>query len=379
MIKNQRHLFDIPPGVTYLNCAYLSPLLRAAADAGRTGVERKLHPWTIVRRSFFDEVEEVRALFARLINAAADDIAIVPASSYAAAIAGRNLPVNKGQTVVVVDREHFSNVYQWKLKCREVGAELIVAADPTDDGRTQRIIECIDSRTAVVAIPQCHWHDGGLIDVEAVSIAARAAGAALVIDGTQSIGAMPFDVQRVGPAFLFCSAYKWLLGPYGVAFLYTDPAHQGGRPLEHHPYNRAGAAGISSTSGYSDEFMSGARRYDVGERSNFIALPMLKIALQQLLEWEPGNIQRTLAPLVAEINRRATDLGLVAVKPGAGANHFTGLRFPAGIPSGLEGALITANVYVSMRGGTLRVSPYLYNAPQDIDRLFDVLSQAIPG
>ena len=127
IITNQRHLFDIPPGVTYLNCAYLSPILRAAADAGKTGVDRKLRPWTIVRRDFFNQLEVVRTLFAQLINAATDDVAVVPASSYAAAIAELNLPLRKGETVIVLSCEHFSNVYQWKLRCREAGAELVKA------------------------------------------------------------------------------------------------------------------------------------------------------------------------------------------------------------------------------------------------------------
>jgi len=377
MIKNQRHLFDVPENVTYLNCAYLSPLLRAAVDVGRRAVARKAHPWTIVRRDFFDELEDVRALFAQLINASPNDIAVVPASSYAAAIAGRNLPLRKGQTAVGLDREHFSNVYQWKLRCEETGAELVTVDQSSERGWTQQIIESIDERTAVVAVPQCHWHDGSSIDLDAVSAAVRAVGAALVIDGTQSIGAVPFDVQRIKPSFLFCSAYKWLLGPYGVAFLYADPAHQQGVPLEHHSYNRAGADKISSTSGYRDEFMPGARRYDFGERSNFIILPMLKTALQQLLDWGPDNIRQTLAPMILAINRRAGDLGLKTPKPGEGSDHFTGLRFPAGIPPSLESSLAANNIYVSVRGETLRVSPHLYNSPSDIEPLFDVLTRAV--
>ena len=78
--------------------------------------------------------------------------------------------------------------------------------------------------TAIIAVPHCHWHDGWLIDLTAVAAAARTVGAALVIDGTQSIGAAPFDLAAVKPAFLFCSAYKWLLGPDGLAFLYVDRA-----------------------------------------------------------------------------------------------------------------------------------------------------------
>ena len=198
-----------------------------------------------------------------------------------------------------------------------------------------------------------------------------------IIDGTQSIGAARFDVQRVKPAFLFCSAYKWLLGPYGLAFLYADPAHQRGMPLEHHSYNRAGAEGASSTSGYSDNFLLGARRYDFGERSNFITLPIQKIALRQLLKWGPSNIQAALTPLVTAIDRRAAGLGLIAPRPEISGSHFTGFRFPAGIPPTVPGALKAANVFVSLRGETLRVSPYLYNTVSDVDRLFDVLASVI--
>ncbi len=379
MIENQAHLFDIPGGVTYLNCAYLSPLLREAAEAGKSGVDRKLHPWTIVRKDFFAEVEEVRALFAQLIHASADDVAIVPASSYAAAIAGGNLPLRAGQTVIVIGREHFSNVYQWKLRCGEAGVELLTVPTPQSGDWTQGVLDRIDRRTAIVAVPQCHWHDGLLVDIDAVSAAARSVGAALVVDGTQSVGAMAFDVRSVKPAFLFCSAYKWLLGPYGLGFLYVDPQFQHGAPLEHHPYNRAGAAQMQSTTGYPEEFMPGAGRYDFGERSNFITLPMMKVALRQLLEWGPDNIQRTLSPLVGAVNRRANALGLSAPAPGCGSGHFTGIRFAGSVPAGLHDAIAAAGVHVSLRGETLRVSPYLYNSAADVDRLFDVLARALPS
>ena len=374
MIHNQRHLFDIPEGITYLNCAYLSPLLLRSAEAGVKGIDRKVHPWTIVRRDFFSDLEEVRGLFARLIGASADDIAIVPASSYAAALAGANLPLAGRQNVIVIEGEHFSNVYQWKLRCRSVGAELITVPAPHQTDWTQGIIERINANTAIIAVPHCHWHDGRLIDLIAVAAAARTVGAALVIDGTQSIGAAPFDLAGVKPAFLFCSAYKWLLGPYGLAFLYVDPAHQSGRPLEHHPYNRAGAADMPSSSGYADEFMPGARRYDFGERSSFIHLPMLKASLSQLLDWGgPVEIQRTLAPLVTQINERAARFGLIAPLAGCGASHFTGLRVPGGIATGLQDALAAEGVYISVREQCLRISPYLYNTLDDVARLFEVL------
>jgi selenocysteine lyase/cysteine desulfurase len=122
-ITNQEHLFDIPPGVTYLNCAYLSPMLRAVAHAGKTGVDRKLRSRTISQRDFFNELDEARTLLAR--HAATDAGSVVAASSCAAAIAGLNLPLRKGEMVIVLGCEHFSNVYKGKLQCRETGAELV--------------------------------------------------------------------------------------------------------------------------------------------------------------------------------------------------------------------------------------------------------------
>ena len=165
MIADQRTKFDIPRGVTYLNCAYLSPLLRASVEAGKAGIARKTQPWTIHRDDFFTEVEHVRNLFARLINAPPDAVALVPASSYATAIAAANLDLQGSQSIIVLESEHFSNVYQWKLRCRETGAELIMVPEPELGGWTQSILDRIDHRTAVVSVPQCHWHDGRLVDL----------------------------------------------------------------------------------------------------------------------------------------------------------------------------------------------------------------------
>jgi selenocysteine lyase/cysteine desulfurase len=373
MIDNQQSAFDIPPEIAYLNCAYLSPLLRAAAEAGHRGIERKRHPWTIGRSDFFVELEFARELFARLINAAPDDIALVPASSYGAAVAGRNLPLQADQNVLVIEGEHFSNVYQWMVRCEQTGAELVTVPRPDTGDWTPPILDRINERTSIVAVPNCHWHDGLLVDLEAVSRAAHQVGAALVIDGTQSIGALPFDVQKLKPAFVLCSAYKWLLGPYGMGFIYVSREHQDGVPLEHHPFNRVGAPHVASSITYESEFLDGARRYDVGQRSNFIQLPIIIAALDQILCWGVDNIQRTLTPLTRSIDRRAADIGLAVRAVGCGAGHLTGLRFPEGIPGGLQDALTAAGVYVSLRRDALRISPYLYNSEQDIDRLFEVL------
>ncbi len=376
MIPCQRELFDIPADVAYLNCAYMSPLMHRVIAAGDAAARRKARPWTITPADFFTDVETARDLFARWINARADDVAIVPAVSYGAAVAAANLVVNPGQTIVVLTDQFPSNVYQWRELARERGARLVVVARPVDDDWTAAILAAIDGATALCAMPHCHWTDGGLIDLETVGAELRRLGAALVVDVTQSLGAMPFDVARVQPNFLVCATYKWLMGPYSMGFLYVAPHHQGGRPLEHGWIARQGAEDFAGLVNYSDGFQPGARRYDVGERANFALMGPTIAALEQLLIWSVPEIQATLSAMTGEIAARAGELGLVSAPPSRRAGHFLGLRFPAGVPEGLLDRLAAADVHVSMRGDSMRVTPHVYNSAADIDRLFAVLTSA---
>ena len=103
MIPSQRHLFDIPEDIAYLNCAYLGPLSNAVVAAGQLASGRKAQPWKISSEDFYTDTEIARGLFATLINAAEDDVAIVPAASYGVSVVARTLQMGKGQTVVVLD------------------------------------------------------------------------------------------------------------------------------------------------------------------------------------------------------------------------------------------------------------------------------------
>jgi selenocysteine lyase/cysteine desulfurase len=111
------------------------------------------------------------------------------------------------------------------------GAHFIAVPRPSDDDWTATLLSAINTATGVVAIPHCHWTDGGLIDLEAVGNACRRVGAILCIDGTQSVGALPFDVKRIDPDYLAVASYKWLLRPYSFGFLYVAPRRQSERPI----------------------------------------------------------------------------------------------------------------------------------------------------
>jgi len=111
MIPNQRHLFDLPDDIAYLNIAYTAPLLRTAANAGRDAIRTKENPWTIASNDFFSSVETVRDLFAGIVGCNSDCVAIIPAVSYGIALAAKNLPLEEGQSIVVLHDQFPSNVY----------------------------------------------------------------------------------------------------------------------------------------------------------------------------------------------------------------------------------------------------------------------------
>jgi selenocysteine lyase/cysteine desulfurase len=376
-LDSQRHLFDIPRDIAYLNCAYFGPFLRTVREAGIAGIDRRVHPWGIERESFYDEVEEVRALFARLLGAGTDDISIVPSSSYGLAVAAANIAIAKGQNVVVPQHEHSSNFYVWHRNAIAAGGSVRVVERPADGDWTAAVLARIDASTAVIAMPNCHWSDGSLIDLVAIGAAARRVGAALVVDATQSVGAWPFDLAAVQPDYVMCSGYKWLFCPYVLGFLYVAPHRQKGQGIEFHGFNRDGArSNMGAVFDHVFEFEPGARRFDMGERSNFISLPMAKRALGQLLEWSVPRIAATLAPLTSEIAARGAEMGLGAPRADMRLGHFIGLSNPRGWAPDIQKRLWQSRVHVSLRGDRLRISPHVYNDREDIDRLFAGLRAA---
>ena len=377
MIPCQRHLFDVPPDIAYFNCAYISPLMHAAREAGEASTRRKCRPWEIRPADFFTDAEAGRALFAELIGARADDVALVPSASYGISSAARNLPLARGRRVLVLEEQFPSNVYPWRELVRERGAELLSVERPGDDDWTRSILAALDERVAVAALPQVHWIDGALIDLERVAARCREVGAALVVDGTQSLGALPFDVAAVQPDFLVAATYKWLLGPYAAGYLYVAPRWQDGVPLEHNWIDRAGSEDFSGLTAYRDAYQPGARRYDVGERGNFHLLPMANVALQQVLRWGVENVQATLRARTGRIAERVAALGIDTLPAERRAGHYLGLRFPGGVPKGLIERLAAERVYVSVRGrSAMRVTPHLWVNDEDEARFLAVLEAA---
>jgi selenocysteine lyase/cysteine desulfurase len=372
-IPCQRHFFDIPADIAYFNCGYMSPLARSVQDALHAGARLKSSPWTFTAADFRSYPEDTRASYARLVGCDADRIAIVPSASYGLAVAARNVAISRGQKIVLLGDQFPSNVYIWRERAELVGAGIVHVLRDSQAAWTEAVLDAIGPDTAVVAVPHCHWADGGFVDLVRVSDACRLHGAALVLDLTQSLGAMPFDVARVDPDFMVAAGYKWLMAPYGTGLLYVAPRHHDGIPIEQNWLNREGSEDFARLVDYRDTFQPGARRFDMGEMANPPLLMGARAAIDLLLGWGVEAISRTLGVRTGSMAQRAAAAGLFSLPDDARAPHFLSLSFPNGLPHGLAEKCAEAKVYVSIRGQSLRITPHLYNSDDDVDRLFSVL------
>jgi len=377
MLACQRHLFDIPDDVAYLNCAYMSPLMKSALEAGRAGLARKAHPWEIIPDKFFTGSEEFRGTAAQLIDASPDDIAIVSSASYGIAAAARNLPISKGQSILVLEEQFPSHYYAWQRRAEETGAQLKVVAWPEDHDWTAAVLDSLTDDVAIAALPNVQWTSGGRLDLVRIGEECRKIGAALVLDLTQSLGALSFSVKDVQPDFAVAASYKWLLGPYSIGLLYVAPHRQSGMPLEENWIQRANARDFSSLILYTDDYDAGARRFDMGERSNFALLPAAVRAMKQLLEWKVEQVSETVGGLNRQLASAAQELGFSVPSDNLRAPHYLCLRRKTGIPRELPEKLAREKVFVSVRGTSIRVTPHVYNTTVDCQRLISCLKQAI--
>lgn len=377
MIPNQRHLFDIPEGVTYFNTATMGPMTKASVEAGQKGLARKLHPWTIPDTDFFADTERLRPLLAELIGADTDGIAFSPSVSYSLATAAKNLPLSKGQEILLLEDQFPSNVYAWRDLAKQTGAQIRTIGSRGNETLSDALLAAIGPETGLVAAANVRWTDGALIDLVAIGKRCRDVGAALVLDLTQSCGALPFDVKEVQPDFVAVAAYKWLLSPYATGFLYVAPKHRGGVPLEQNWITREGASNFARLIDYTDAYAPGAQRFDMGERSNFALLPAFESAIRTVLGWGVSNIAETLGARNAALADRLAGIGLDCPPASERGAHYLCPLLPESVPADLTARLKEDGIFVSRRGDRLRITQHLFTTDADVEHFIARLAHHI--
>jgi selenocysteine lyase/cysteine desulfurase len=379
MLASQRELFDVPPDVCYLNSASYSPLPLRTLEAGRAAVGRKGRPWTLDADFARGQHERARSAAARLINADPADIALIPSISYGVATAAKGLTIARGCRVIVLENDHSSPVLEWHSRAEAHGFTVETVRQPDDGDWTAAVLAEIERSGAppvgLASISSVHWSDGGLIDLEQVTAALRRHGAIFLIDATQSAGVLPMDVKHLDPDFVLFPTYKWLIGPYGRAFLYVAKRHQGGFPLEQTAAARRNVRAENEVYFTDLAYVGDARRFDMGERDHFISLEMAAIGMEMVAEWGAPAIAQRLAMLTGRIEDGVRSLGASVLERRLRAPHILCLGFKNGMPKGLVEGLAADGVHVAARLGRLRVSPHVFNDEADTARFITALTR----
>ena len=381
MLASQRALFDIPHDVCYLNAASYSPLPLATLEAGRQAVARKGRPWLIDNDFAAEQYQRARTAAARLIDAEPADVALIPAVSYGVATAAKIVPVPSGARVIVLEDDHSSPVLEWLSRSRAGGFTVETVRSPTDHDWTGAVLAAVErpgaAPLAVVSISSVHWRDGGIIDLSLVAPATRSRGAVLLIDATQGAGVIGLDVRALDPDFVVFPTYKWLLGPYGRAFLYVAKRHQSGIPLEQTSYGRRAVRAEQSSYFADTGYVGDARRFDMGERDHFISMEMASIGMELVAKWSASEVAARLAALTARLAHGLCGEGLSVPEARFRAPHIISLGFRNGMPKEVVGRLAAERIYVAPRLGRLRISPHVYNDEFDIDRFLEAFHRLL--
>jgi selenocysteine lyase/cysteine desulfurase len=373
-MKHWRNDFDIPAEIAYFNCAAISPLVHGAREAAEAALRRRAQPWRIGLEAWYEETEARRSLFAELMGCDVQGVALTPSSSYGLAVAANNLGANPGQRILVLADEFPSGIYTWRAFAKRTGAEMLTVTRRAGESWTEAVLAATDERVAIVSVPNVHWTDGALIELPVIAQRTREIGARLVIDASQSASVIPIDFSAVQPDFLVTVGYKWMMGPYGLSYLWVAERHRGGAPLEENWMPRAGSEDFSRLVDYQEEYRPGAQRFDMGHRAAFELTPAANVALKQLLAWRADGLEARLRERTDAVAAAARDLGLRLTSDARGP-HLMGVALPAGAAKRASDIFKAANVHLSFRGDAIRIAPHLYNTSDDIARLTAALAQ----
>lgn len=387
--------------IVYLNNAAMARLHPDARQAGMQAIADEVHAASHEEEAA--TVSSIRKHFATLIEAAAQgagSIAIMPSTAFAVTLAAKNLEpqlLATGGKVLVLQDQMCSAVYPWQDVCDRSKGRLTLDVVPYPDDSTTTwttlVLERLQSGTTVVAacLPPLHWSDGALIDLVVIGKACREKEIPLVVDATQAVGAMPISVLQIRPALLACSIHKWLRGPSGACLVYIDPAlHDSWTPLDQHGRGRdlGGESWDASKdemgpTGYPEKFFGDARKFDSGGKPNPILLPMLRASLEHVVSLDRSELQAVLKdlmqPLIDWVRRSSNTFYL----PATHAYHLVGIRpvnnsmTPSQMIDVCNRLQKEKSIYIAVRCGAFRVSPYSDNSRGDIEALIAALNEMI--
>ncbi len=385
---NQKALFNLDQNVHYLNCAAYGPLPKNSVQEGIEGIKLKENPFNISPKTHFQESEIGRNLFARLIHCDnSDKVAIIPSVSYGMAIVAANLyritGIENKESIISLKNEFPNDFYAFErvlptLNLKHNTLEMPENIETLGADWNNLILDSITNKVAAIIIPHVHWIYGVVFNLEAISKKCKQTETLLIIDGSQSIGALDFNVKKIKPDAVICPAYKWLLGPYSCGFMYLNSFFDNGIPIEETWMNRSNSMNFADLTNFESKYYPKAQRYNMGEFSQFATMPIAIASLDQLLTWEIKNITEFISELSNYAVIKLKKINCSMAEDAYRSSHLFGIFLPKNINKvTLSQQLSNNNVYISNRGNALRISINIFNTKDDIDALINCLQNAM--
>jgi cysteine desulfurase/selenocysteine lyase len=365
---------------TYLNLASQSPMPKVSIRAVQSALEANKNPHHKTDSTFFEVPNRLRASIAKLIGGKPEEVALTSGASAGVAAVAYALTWKPGDEVITAKGEFPLQYTTWKPMEEREGLKLKIISPRERFITADDLIAAMTPRTRLLSVSLVRFDDGSLLDAARVAEACHKQGALLLLDASQSCGAIPMDVNQLGADFVVSAGYKWLLGPFGTGFFWAKSEHLGKvRPGPFYWLALMGSHNFAALNFDDPKPAANAKRWDSPESASYYNFNL--VAMDASVDF----VVRMGPELVATHNRKLIELmferlpkdRFVIASPLDVARRGTYGCFAARSPektAEVYQRLRKENVVVSLREGNIRVSPYLYNTERDIDRLISVVT-----
>jgi selenocysteine lyase/cysteine desulfurase len=366
--------------VTYLNFAAHAAIPRVALEAVQSSVAAKKRPHIVDDRSFFSVAASLRQTLAALIGASADEIALTSGAGAGLAAIAYALKWSVGDEVIFARGEFPVQYATWKpMEARE-GIKVRLAVPQGEFIQSDDLVAAMTPRTRVVSVSHVRFDDGSMLDVSSLAAACKSNGTLLVLDVSQSCGAIPMNVRSLGADFIVCAGYKYLLSPWGTGFLWTRK--ESSDWLRPGPYNwlSQGVESFARLNYVDPEPAPTLSRWDSAEAASIynFNLTVMEASAKFVLDASPALIRDHNQALIDHFFERLPE-GCRLASPRQASQRGVFGCIQAGSRSDTESLYRTLRdegFVVALRQGKIRVAPHLLNSMQDMDRLLVVMAKA---
>jgi selenocysteine lyase/cysteine desulfurase len=365
--------FQLDPGLIYLNHAAVAPwpnrtrlaVEQFAHENATRGAECYPH-WLRVER-------ELREMLARLINApSAEDISLLKNTSEGLSVIAHGIEWKHGDNLVVPAQEFPSNRIVWE-SLKPLGVDVRLVDISAVEEPEQALLAACDADTRLVSVSSVQYADGFKMDLVTIGTYCREKDILFCVDAIQSIGALPFDLQRIGADFVVADGHKWMLGPEGLALLYTKAEVRPKLRLRQYGWHMVASPGDFNCRAWSPS--ETGTRFECGS-PNMLGIHALHASISLLLETGMEEVSRRLLENVEFLHQQLGSLeGLHLISDAKPERRSGIVTFGADKHNSgtVTDQLMANRVICAARGGGIRFSPHFYTEKQQIQQAVEMV------